>query len=210
MCFTVKLSVDAQTLSNRYNAPLNKSVVLSEKLISGFAHHTQPVLAESGQFSSMHWGLVPSWVKSREQATSLQNKTLNARAETIFSKPSFRSSIRSKRLIIPVSSFLEYHHNSDGSKTAYEISVKDEKIFSLAGLWAEWKGPESGRSYFSFTVITCDANPLMAEIHNSKQRMPVILSRESEAKWLSSLTDSEISEILTPFDDSQMSAELYL
>ncbi|MBN2802781.1 MAG: SOS response-associated peptidase [Deltaproteobacteria bacterium] len=208
MCFSISLSAKAVTVKNRYGVDLPENSV-SGTNISAFTHPKLPVLVEPAIFISMNWGLVPLWVKSREQAKEIQNKTLNARSETVFEKPSFKDSAQNKRCIIPVTSFQEWHHHSDKSKTKYDIQLKDEDVFSLAGIWSKWTGPASGKEYLSFSIITCPANPLMAEIHNSKQRMPVILSKEDEEIWINPLIEKNILQaLLVPFDETKMEATL--
>lgn len=206
MCFSCSLSVNAQALANRYQAP---TVEFSGGAgISAFAHPKLPVVAQEGELRIMHWGLVPSWVKKRDQANDIRKKTLNARSETVFEKPSFRDAVKHHRCLIPVTSFQEWHHNSDGSKQKYDIRIKDEEIYSLAGIWSEWKGPESGVSYFSYSILTCEANELMAKIHNTKKRMPVILTRAIENEWIrSDISREELQELMVPYHNELMIAE---
>ena len=84
----------------------------------------------------------------------------------------------------------------DGTKQKYEITIAKEPIFSVAGLWENWLDPENGKGYLGFSVITCPANPLMAEIHNTKKRMPVILSREVENDWIAEPTSEDMLQRL--------------
>lgn len=152
------------------------------------------------------WGLVPSWVKTEQEAVSLADSTLNARGETIFDKPSFAHSARQSRCIIPVNGFFEWQHIGDRKQPFY-ISLKDQEIFSLAGLYSEWNDSTSMTLCSTFSIITVEANPLLSVIHNSKQRMPLILEKENEREWLSHSTATErVKEMLTTYPDTTMQA----
>lgn len=209
MCFTVALSTTAQNLANRYDAtPLASGSFQSGSSISAFNHPRLPLVTAPGKLAVMSWGLIPHWVKDREQAESIRQKTLNARAETLWEKPSFRDAVKQHRCLIPMTGFYEYHHREE-EKIKYLITLQEQEIFSVAGIWSEWKGAQSGRSFFSYSLITCDANPLMAEIHNTKQRMPVILSPEVENHWLNARTSKEeLQKLLVPFPEEKMRAQV--
>jgi len=174
------MNLPALKVAARFGLPMNGIIHDGPGEISGFAHPPLPVLSAEG-IEMMRWGLIPSWVKNHDQAADLRRKTLNARAETIHTLPSFRDA---RPAIIPVNSFFEWHHNENGTKTKYELLPTDSDLFMLGGLWAEWIGPESGKSFHSFTIITVPANPLMEEIHNSKKRMPLIIPENSLNQWL--------------------------
>ncbi len=193
-------------LGNRYGTPCCFDLTPEEN-INGFRHPNLPVVTSEG-ITQMNWGLVPHWVKDHKTASDIRKRTLNARSETVFEKASFRAAVKNQRCLIPVTSFQEWHHNEDKSKTKYDISVPGMLIFSLAGIWSLWIGPESGKRFYSYSILTCEANPLMSEIHNSKHRMPVILPEESELQWInSSLPRDEVNSFLLPFDESRMCAK---
>jgi putative SOS response-associated peptidase YedK len=148
------------------------------------------------KLSYHRWGLIPSWAKD----TSIGNKMINARAETITEKPSFRTPLFSKRCLVPADGFYEWQQ--DAGKQPYRIFVKDNPIFSMAGLWERWKSPE-GTIIESFNIITTEANSFMKPIHN---RMPVILRREDEKVWLASKNSVEILSLLKPYSSEDMDA----
>ncbi|QQR87392.1 MAG: SOS response-associated peptidase [Flavobacteriales bacterium] len=164
------------------------------------------------------WGLVPAWVKDDAQRKQLWNQTLNARGESIFEKPAFRSSATSKRCLVHVEGFYEHHHF--GKKTyPYFIRLKDRDHFALAGLWEVWKDPESGERVHTFSIVTTGANELLRRIHNnpgsgksgpSDPRMPVILSPDDEALWLATITSTSDEEaikgLIKPFPADGMVA----
>ena len=111
--------------------------------------------------------------------------TLNARIETIEDKPSFKNSIN-KRCLVIADGFYEWQwHDTKGkNKTKYEIGIKDHELFAFAGLYSQWINQHTGEIRDTYTIVTTEANPLMAEIHNIKKRMPIILKPEDETKWL--------------------------
>lgn len=135
------------------------------------------VLAEEGRkrIGQLRWGLIPAWAK--EEKTGF--KMINAKAETLHEKPSFCLLLQRKRCIIPADGFFEWKQTDKG-KQPMRIKMKDNEIFSLAGLYDTWVAP-SGAKIHSCTIITVAPNRLVAEIHD---RMPAILRREDEAVWL--------------------------
>jgi putative SOS response-associated peptidase YedK len=150
------------------------------------------------QFEMLRWGLVPSWSKGIDNKYSM----INARSETLTEKPSFKKALEQRRCIVPADSFYEWQKLDDG-KQPMRITLKDEDLFALAGLWDTWKSPD-GEIIRSFTIITTEANELMKPIHD---RMPVILSREAEKRWLDDKLDlSDWTKLLKPFSPDQMKA----
>ena len=141
-------------------------------------------------------GLIPSWAKD----PSIGNRMINARAETLHEKPSFRSSFRSKRCLVPASGFFEWKR--EGNKTPYNIFLRDEPLFCFAGLWDQWVSGD-GEVVHSFTIITTEPNALMAQIHN---RMPVILGRDNERLWLETRDESILKSLLVPYPAERMDA----
>ena len=132
--------------------------------------------------------------------------TINAKADTIFDKPSFRHSIMSKRCIVPSTGFFEWRHEGK-DKVPYFIQVINEEIFSMGGIFDVWDNPQTGEIYHSFSIITSEANYLMEYIHNTKKRMPVILSPEDEKRWIDpNLNKEGIKDLLKPFDADKMNA----
>ncbi|WP_116787645.1 SOS response-associated peptidase [Flavobacterium psychrotrophum] len=124
------------------------------------------------------WGLLPSWAKDNK----LQNKSLNARVETLHEKVMFKQSMNN-RCLVPATAFFEHQwtnlEKKNCAKIKHIIKVKDREMFCFAGLYSIWQGKAT------FTIVTTDANELMAEVHNTKLRMPIILKPEDEAAWLS-------------------------
>lgn len=176
------------------------------------------IVTDDDQLQVMEWGLIPDWVHVRSSnvedikaamtlASDWRQKTMNARAETLFEKKSFSEPALRRRCIIPSTGYFEFHHHTDKSTTPYYIYLKNEEIFSIAGVWNSWVHPVTLNKILTFSLITTTANPLAAEIHNggsNPHRMPLILSPEDEEKWLKpTLAESEIKTLLkTPSDDN--------
>jgi putative SOS response-associated peptidase YedK len=165
---------------------------------------TQPILAipndDRQQADFFAWGLIPSWAKD----PSIGSRLINARAEGLAEKPSFRGSFKYKRCLIPADGFYEWKAQP-GTKTKvpYFIFLEDRRPFAIAGLWDEWYSSEGG-SVRSATIITTAPNELMAPIHN---RMPVILEPEDYARWLDPTPQrpEDLSQLLKPFPADKMS-----
>jgi putative SOS response-associated peptidase YedK len=148
-----------------------------------------------------HWGLIPSWSKD----PGMGARMINARAETVPEKPAFRAAFKRRRCIVPSSGFYEWKQVEKG-KEPFFILPADDGFFALAGLWEIWTGPDGGEVQ-SCTILTTDANDLMAPIHN---RMPVILEEADWAEWLGSGTDdppvrlAQLQHLFRPYDGKKM------
>lgn len=182
----------AKFLEDRYDVPAY--------FRSAFEHPRWPVMKQgkSESFQSLLWGLVPGWTKTAEDARSIRDKTINARFETIHSKPSFRGLVERRRCAVLVDGFVEWR-SFKGDKYPYHIAMPEKRPFMLAGLWDRWEDPASDSSLESFTVITVEAQGLPAQIHNTKLRMPLILGRNSGEHWLSpEYSYAEIRDLMVP------------
>lgn len=174
---------------------------------SGFDFPEMPVITSEAPHTVRHyrWGLIPHWVKSLGEADKIRAQTLNARAEGIFEKPAFRS-YTANRCVVLADGFFEWTEHKK-KKYPHYVHLDGFSVFGFAGLYAHWTDKETGEILHTFTVITTDANPLMARIHNTKQRMPVILPKAEWSQWLSpSLTKEQTLEMLRPCDDGGMKA----
>ena len=213
MCFYNSMSKKAKELAARYGR--NLSVVeIAEKIleeqeqyrVNAFTFPDYPIITANPEVQSFKWGLIPFWVKDKKQADEIKRMTLNARADTIFQKPSFREPIMKKRCIVPSTGYFEWRHEGN-KKIPYYIYVKDEPIFSMAGIYDEWLDKTTGEVVKSFSIITTDPNSLTDYIHNTKHRMPAILSMEDEERWLDpKLAKTEIERLLRPFPPERMDA----
>ncbi len=180
-----------------------------EHIISGFSNPELMVVGPGPSLAKKQWGLVPAWTQSVEKAHTMQQRgfTLNARAETIFDKPSFRGVITRKRCILPIAGFYEWQHLNSRDKVPYYITGAAAPILATGCIWDEWSDPGTGEVIDSFSMVTTQANPMMAAIHNTKQRMPLFLEPHNYSLWLDpTLSPEEVKKILVPFDTSNMQA----
>jgi putative SOS response-associated peptidase YedK len=154
---------------------------------------------QENKIEFMKWGLVPFWAKDPK----IGYKMINARAETLTQKPSFKHLLKSKRCLVPSSGFYEWKR-IDERKVPYYIGIKNSKIFSFAGLYDNWKD-SVGNELKTFTIITTNSNNTLKPIHN---RMPVILEREFEEDWLDVKTHDfdSLKQMLKPYPDDKMIA----
>ena len=156
--------------------------------------------AEMGrpEWALFHWGLVPSWSKESKP----QHLLINARAEGIEVKPSFRGPVRHRRCIVPASGFFEWRRQGAG-KQPYFVRPAADEVFALAGIWDHWEG-QQGDVLESVAIITTSANELMQPIHD---RMPVILGKENVTAWIAPQTEFEKAlAMLGPYPSEKMVA----
>jgi putative SOS response-associated peptidase YedK len=155
---------------------------------------------EPAALTTVRWGLIPAWSKDRKIAASL----INARAETVAEKPSFRTAFKKRRCLILADGFYEWQRR-DAGKVPHYMQLAGAEPFAFAGLWDEWHDPEAGGAALrTCAIITTEPNELMASIHN---RMPVILPPEQERRWLA--PDAELTELqslLLPYPADAMTA----
>jgi putative SOS response-associated peptidase YedK len=128
------------------------------------------------ELAMFRWGLVPFWAKD----PAIGNRMINARAETVAEKPSFRAAYRQRRCLVLADGFYEWKKEGE-SKTPYFISLASGESFAFAGLWEQWSAKESDESIQSATLITAEANDFMSKVHH---RMPVVLQPETADRWL--------------------------
>lgn len=175
---------------------------------SAFSNPVHPVITNHypDLIEMFRWGLIPSWVKDDTGARTIRLRTLNARSETLLSKPAFRSAARKHRCLVLVDGFYEWRE-VQGKKYPYYIKMEDHEAFALAGIWNTWQSPQSGEETNTFSIVTTQANPLLEVIHNTKKRMPVILARDVERRWVSDdLDPEEMGSMLAPYPDKGMEA----
>lgn len=198
MCGRFQLSVKAKQISERYNVEVyddlyrpsfNCAPSQNLAVISNF---------EPEKLSFFRWGLIPFWAKDKK----IGYKFINAKSETITEKPSFKNSFKRKRCLVLSNGFYEWKKEANKQKSPYRIYTKNNELFSMAGIWDTWKD-EQGNLTNSFSIITCAPNELMKNIH---ERMPVILKREDEEKWLKNTPQNELIELLKPYNTQQMEA----
>jgi putative SOS response-associated peptidase YedK len=129
------------------------------------------------ELAEFRWGLVPFWAKD----PSIGNRMINARAETVAEKPSFRNAYRKRRCLILADGFYEWH-TEDGVKVPYFISLASGEPFAFAGLWEHWQSKETGEALETATIVTTAANQYLSQLHH---RMPVVLEADHADRWMS-------------------------
>ena len=199
MCGRYRLAADLEDIQQRFE-------LFDSELTYSLRYNiapTQPVLAvtndEGKQAAYLRWGLIPSWAKS----ASAGNRLINARAETVAERPSFRTALASRRCLVIADGFYEWQRIGN-ARRPIRVSMKSGELFAFAGLWDSWRDPD-GDIVRSCTIITTQPNELLRPIHN---RMPVILPKELESFWL----DDEVrdlfalGDILIPYPPEAMDA----
>lgn len=201
MCGRYTITVTMEELMARYFVNDSTIINYSPKYNAAPMQQIPAVIntGSSNKLGELRWGLVPSWAKDDK----IGSKMINARAESLLEKPSFKRLVSTRRCIIPSDGFYEWKQQGS-SKQPMRIVMRDGAIFSMAGLYDIWMDAEGNR-LSTCTIITTTPNDLMAEIHN---RMPVILKPEDEEKWLSRENQDAtlLMKLLKPYDPNQMRA----
>lgn len=161
-----------------------------------------PVITKnrSKKIQRMFWGLIPYWAQNRSQSFY----TINARAENIDKKPSFRKSFQSKRCLVPATGFYEWKKTIE-PHVPYFIKLKKAEIFAFAGLYDVWVDPANKNEVYSYTIITTASNKFIESIHH---RMPAILHKEDEETWIEPdfVTPERLLALLQPYPEELMEA----
>ncbi len=192
ICGRFTLTVAPETISKTFRVPGSIPYFPRYNIAPGQA---VPVIVggDSGRLLKiMRWGLIPYWAKD----ASIGGRLINARAETVLSKPAFRDSFRfRRRCLVPADGFYEWKREGRRS-TPYRIVLPGKEVFAFAGLWDRWDSPEG--SVFSFAIITTGASESMKQIHS---RMPVVLSAEEEyEEWLGAGDFHILRKLLRPYE----------
>ncbi len=201
MCGRFTLTVTPEELADLFDLPAPPEQLAMRYNIAP----TQPVgvvrlspRTGEREWALTVWGLIPSWSKD----PSIGARMINARAETVDEKPSFRAAFKRRRCIIPASGFFEWQ-KTNGAKQPYYITSATGDILGFAGLWEQWSGPD-GEELESCTILTTDPNEAVSKLHN---RMPVILAPEDYDEWLGRPGDatpaqlSQLKHLFRPFPD---------
>lgn len=141
----------------------------------------------AAELGTLRWGLVPFWAKD----PAIGNRMINARAETVAEKPSFRAAYQKRRCLVLADGFYEWH-TSDGQKVPYYISLKSGEPFAFAGIWERWDDKESGHKLETTAIITTSANEFMGQLHD---RMPVVIEAGRTDAWMSG-ADSALADAI--------------
>ncbi|NBC34741.1 MAG: hypothetical protein GVY13_18875 [Alphaproteobacteria bacterium] len=177
---------DTPEIAPRYNVAPTQTVPVVRRQAEGGGRELVP----------LRWGLIPHWAKDE----TIGNKLINARAESVASKPSFRDSFRKRRCLVVADGFYEWK-KTGGRKQPYLIRLKGGGPFGFAGLWSRWRNADD-EPVETFTIITTEANDFCADIHD---RMPVIVPPHAQDAWLDpERPDAET--LLRPYDPDAMEA----
>jgi putative SOS response-associated peptidase YedK len=198
MCGRYTLTVDIKTIAEKFGVPATLetspryNIAPTQEVVTVMRNGTS-------HLALLRWGLIPSWAKDE----SVGSRMINARAESLAEKPSFKGLLRSKRCLIVADGFYEWKQEN-GYKTPMYITLKDGEPFAFAGLWDQWKSPD-GEQLRSCTIITTEPNEVLAPIHN---RMPAILLPGAYEDWLNpDMRDEQaLSHWLAPYPAEEMTA----
>jgi putative SOS response-associated peptidase YedK len=194
VCFFFKQSKDATEVKNRFNLKNEKLSNLKSDYYNGFEYPKTAVITDNNknELQFFNWGLIPFWAKD----DSIKRYTLNAKIETLSEKPSFKKSVNNRCLII-ADGFFEWQWLDAKGKTKqkYLITLPQNELFAFAGIWSQWTDSVTGELIYSYSILTTEANELMSNIHNSKKRMPVILTKNNEIDWLDKKPISEFYNV---------------
>lgn len=183
MCYQTKITKQKQEIAERFNAEVTDlNDYEPMEFCNAFDYPKTPIITNKSpnKIQLFNWGLIPSWAED----DAIKNYTLNARIETLAEKKSFKDVIQNRCLIV-ADGFYEWQwRNKSGSKKEkYLITLPNQELFAFAGIYTQWVA-FNNENIYSYSIITTQANELMREIHNTKQRMPIILKKEDEQNWL--------------------------
>jgi len=198
MCGRYQLAATEDDIRIRFNVDVYEEVYRPS--LNCAPTQILPVIlnTEQQKLSFLKWGLIPFWAKDHK----IGNRLINARSETIDSKPAFKHAFRKRRCLVVSSGFYEWKKEGK-KKIPYRFFVRDKKLFSMAGIWEEWKD-QDGKTIQSFSILTTTPNPLVEKIHN---RMPVLLHPGQEHIWLDEENPERLWSLLGPYPAEVMEAE---
>ena len=178
MCYRTKLNATFRDIERAFDARfVDPEAYTPMEEINAFEFRKTPVIINEskGEIEMFNWGLIPFWAKD----DSIKKMTLNAKIETATEKPAFKNAVENRCLTI-ANGYYEWQwlDPKGKQKQKYLIQPKDQEIFAFAGIYSTWKNSKTDEVVNSYSILTTEANELMSEIHNNKQRMPVVLKRE--------------------------------
>jgi putative SOS response-associated peptidase YedK len=197
MCGRYTMSTDAASLAERFRVQVPAEAIPTYNAAPSQSQLTI-LNAEPHVITVSAWGFVPEWAAGRQDVKSL----INARAETVTTKPFFRDAFKKKRCLVLADGFYEWRRTKEG-KVPYRIAFKTEEPFAFAGIWSTVH-TATGQPQTTFAIITTASNELVAQIHD---RMPVILREADEENWLDpQLPLAEAQAMLVPFPAERLTA----
>lgn len=189
-------------------------------LANGFDYSDWPIIkpAQNGQYITVqdaHWEFIPAWVKNGTELAISRKKfsTLNATAEKLLESKMFRNAALKRRCLVLSSGFFEWrHYRPENAKKdiayPYYIDLPYHPLFFMAGIWQPWTDQDTGETFDTFAIVTTKANDLMEQVHNTKKRMPTILTEDLAWQWIQpGLSEEQILSIASyQFDSEEMTA----
>ncbi len=199
MCGRFTLHHSIEKIAQRFLVPAFSLPFGPRYNIAPSQNITAIIQTDQREFADFKWGLLPFWAKDPK----IGNKLINARAETLSEKPSFKYALTNRRCLIPADGWYEWKKQTGGNQPYY-LRRKDSELFAFAGLWEEWKTPE-GEMLATCTIITVKPNELMAQIHH---RMPALIKPQHEAEWLDPAAHyaPALTQLLQTYPDDELAA----
>jgi putative SOS response-associated peptidase YedK len=204
MCGRYTLTVDLKKVADTFHVMPAPSFSATPRYNIAPTQDVVAIVREGveadAQLVLLRWGLIPGWAKDE----TIGAKMINARAETLAEKASFKRLLRSRRCLVIADGFYEWKKESRGGKMPMYITLKNHAPFAFAGLWDEWRHPD-GPALRTCTIITTEPNAVVSPIHN---RMPAILSPDARATWLDMRVRDEhaLLALLGPYPATEMTA----
>ena len=203
MCGRFTLIRDIGSIARAFDVPVPDALKVQPRYNVAPSQNILTLIREKDtaptHLALLRWGLIPAWAKDE----SIGNRMINARAESLAEKPSFKRLLNSKRCLVIADGFYEWK-SEPGSKqkTPMYITLEDDEPFTFAGLWDTWHNP-AGEALQTCTIITTDPNEVMASIHN---RMPVIIPSAAREEWLAPQNHdiAALQQLLQPYRYSEM------
>lgn len=197
MCGRTSLAVDPEALRTRFDVevpddiPRRYNIAPGDDLVAIRNDATESV-------DVLEWGFIPSWADDPNDVPT----PINARSETVAEKSMFRDAFEERRCLILADGFYEWQ-GSRGSKQPYRIQRADGEPYAYAGLWETWTPPSGGVQRVTCTILTTEANDVVAGIHD---RMPVMLEADEESAWVGGADVAELQAMLDPYPESLLKA----
>jgi putative SOS response-associated peptidase YedK len=201
MCGRSSLTKSEKELEARFKATFYSEDLEKYNPLPNFnvaPTHVLPIITNQDptHFLPLRWGLIPYWAKD----IKIGYRMINARVETVQEKSAFKSALAKRRCLVPLDGYYEWKKNGK-RKTPYRITLKDQSIFTCAGLWETWKSPQ-GERISSFTIITQPPSPSISHIHD---RMPAMLTAEQEKYWIDlDMAPAEALKLIAPYPDEML------
>jgi len=200
MCGRMTIT-EPERIIRKFKADANKATLDKPRFNIAPSQIVPAMIARDKQriMGDLQWGLVPHWAED----PAIGNRMINARAETVATKPSFRSAFRKRRCLIPVDGYYEWQKTTGGKQPVF-IQIDNGAAFAFAGLYETWTGPDETK-LSTCTIITTTPNDALASIHH---RMPVILDEDCWHDWLEvdNADIGALQDMLVPFDPSRTTA----